>query len=420
MTARWRQLTSWLAASWLRLVPARRRAAACRLRAAEQQLTSGAAVTRARLAAVRELVTIADTYQGRYKQHVVDLLCAHLRVGAAAGSVPPGTAEPGVSTPADPVQALVLAEIARHLRRAPRGRAKRAAVRQPGASATTGVPPTGAALKAPEVPASSWAQCGFDLRGVHLTADVDWAGCYFAGPVCFAGAVFDGEVQLHGATFRGGPDFSSASFRSAVDCSRAKFGAAASFRQASFARRTTFAHSRFGARADFSDCLFAAAPLPADTYFSSARFGPEVSFQRAVFRGYAMFPFARFAAAPSFRAARFELSVSFHGTRLGPDADFRDTTFLPGRERPRYLDDMLDAKIASFELATFGSGATFAGADFAAPASFTVATFRGPVSFVAAHFRANASFTTTRFRRPPDYAGACGLPTLPTGSGRVG
>ncbi|RRD52948.1 pentapeptide repeat-containing protein [Buchananella hordeovulneris] len=405
MTAWWRQLTGRLAAGWLRLAPARRRTAACRLQAAEQQLTRGAAATSARLAAVRELVTIADTYQGRYKQRVVDLLCAHLRAGTAAepgmvraevpqennavaaGAVPPRTAEPGVSAPADPVQALVLAEIARHLAR---GRARRAASRQPSASAT-GVPSAGAVPKEPVVPASSWAQCGFDLRGVHLTADVNWADCYFAGPVCFAGAVLDGEVQLRGATFRDGPDFSSARFRSAVDCSQAKFGAAASFRQASFARRTTFAHSRFGARADFSDCLFAAAPPggpavdgyqppPSDTYFSSARFGPEVSFHRAVFRGYAMFPFARFAAAPCFRAARFELAASFYGARLGTGADFRDTTFLPGRQRPRYLDDLLDAQLTSFDTAKFGPGATFAGANFASRVSFTAATGASVVS----------------------------------------
>jgi uncharacterized protein YjbI with pentapeptide repeats len=241
-------------------------------RAADQLGSEKAPVRLAGLYALERLAQV----DARYRQTVVNVICAYLRMPYAppeqAGDTVGDVAERGVRVAAQRV-------LASHLR------------------------PADAEI--------FWPDIDLDLTGATLI-DFAMAGCQVR-TVMFDRAHFAGEIAFTDARFAGDARFSNARFVSRLAGFRgAWFGARVDFTGAGFAGDTDFAGAKFTAEALFGKAVFAGM-----VDFSQVAFGGAAGFRATMFVGRAEFAGAWFAAETDLSSAAFSKDAVFNGARFG-------------------------------------------------------------------------------------------------------
>lgn len=259
-----------------------------------------------RIAGVYALADIADTFQGSYKQRVVDILCGYLRADRSDGDVQ----QPDASTPTRfrdaAVESTILSVIASHVHK-----------------------------KVDSV--KSWSECDFDVHRAVLHEDIPfadtiWKGAFnaerirfvgkaffnrasFGDRVDFSGVEFGDEVLFDGASFGDMGVFRGAKFLDQAVFNRVSFGNSADFKEASFLGRTFFRRATFGDSAFLSRTSY-----DAEAFFNHASFGDWTDFSGATFSNRASFSGASFGDLADFSEASFGDGVNFGGTRYGRDS----------------------------------------------------------------------------------------------------
>jgi uncharacterized protein YjbI with pentapeptide repeats len=327
-------------------------------RAADQL---GAEKAPVRLAGLYALERLAQD-DARYRQTVVNVICAYLRMPYAppeqAGEAGGDVAERGVRIAAQRI-------LAGHLRPA------ETELHWPDID----VDLTGATL-------IDFALAGCRLRTAtfdraHFAGEIAFTGAQFAGDARFSnarfvsrlagfrsawfggradftGAGFAGDTDFVGAKFSAEARFGKAVFAGMVDFSQVAFSASASFRAAMFVGRAEFASTWFAAEADLSSAAFSK-----DAVFNGVRFGAHVEALGAYFAGHCSFRGAYFTRNGDLRAARFGGNVDFtdawfattamlDGGRVRVDAD-RSMSIWPIGWVTREPRDEIDARLADRE-----------------------------------------------------------------------
>lgn len=238
------------------------------LRTACDQLHSDSPQTR--IAGVRALAAVADTYGGIYRQCAVEDLCEYLYDGPAEQNAPHG-ADPQYANVHgdegdDAVKSVILAVLAEHVRQ-------------------------------------RWATA----QGAGPVDDHLWSGCYF---------------DIVGAAFREDVDFSAARFSGRFDSGTVQFGAAARFHDVRFGGPTHFTGAVFSGAADFRSTGFDDI-----AHFEDAIFHDVADFTGATFNDSTSFDTAVFLHQAGFNGATFNGSTTFEGAVFSIDSNEALKTF---------------------------------------------------------------------------------------------
>jgi uncharacterized protein YjbI with pentapeptide repeats len=293
---------------------AERRGSDAYAKAADQLGADKAPVRLAGLYALERLAQV----DARYRQTVVNVICAYLRMPYAPpeqGGDTGDVAERGVRIAAQRV-------LAGHLR--------------------------------PNETELHWPDIDLDLTGATL---IDFAlpGCrirtaifdraHFAGEIAFTGAQFAGDARFGNARFvsrlagfrnvwfGGRADFTGAGFAGDADFVGAKFAAPARFGKAVFAGMVDFSQVAFSAQASFRAAMFVGRAefggtwFAADADLSSAAFSKDAVFNGARFGAHVEALGAYFAAHCSFRGTYFTRNGDLRAARFGGNVDFTDAWF---------------------------------------------------------------------------------------------
>lgn len=188
-----------------------------------------------RIAGVYALTDIADTYRGRYRQRVVDILCGYLRSDRTSYALDEfgntvkdefgRLVKSGSSDEA--VESTILDMFAVHLRKERRSREDEVTVRQQ--------------VEDDQL----WCDCRFDFHGTA-----------FHGVVSFAYFMFENETGFSDVTFEGTTDFSDATFEGIAVFSDATSEDTVFFPDATFKDMADFSNAKFKNGADFSNAKF--------------------------------------------------------------------------------------------------------------------------------------------------------------------
>lgn len=174
-----------------------------------------------RIAGVYALADIADTFQGPYKQRVVDILCGYLRTDRSDGDAQQSDTSAPIRFLDAAVESTVLSVIGSHVDR--------------WCSVTR-----------------SWSECNFDIHGAVLHEDIPfgetrWEGIFNAKRIQILG-----QADFSEAWFDHGPDFSKALFDARAFFGWASFGKRAIFSGSSFKEDANFGGASFGKGVDFT------------------------------------------------------------------------------------------------------------------------------------------------------------------------
>ena len=174
-----------------------------------------------RIAGVYALMDIADTYRGRYRQRVVDILCGYLRSDRETYPLDedgkPATGLPRSGDADKAVESTILSVMHDRLRKERKDETGKTIVRQ--------------TVDDDQL----WCDCAFDLHeatfheivdltdstferyayfyGTKFERYADFSRARFTVRACFIGACFAGSAYFDGATFARGADFRVAEFR---------------------------------------------------------------------------------------------------------------------------------------------------------------------------------------------------------------
>jgi uncharacterized protein YjbI with pentapeptide repeats len=293
-----------------------------------------------RIGALYSLESLAQD-QSEWRQTVVDVLCAYLRMPYTPQSAPGPRAEPAAAQemalplPAhDPAQELQVRQtaqriLATHLRRP---------------AETSGLDAQG---RPPTPHETFWPGINLDLTGATLV-ELDLRDVSVVA------------ARFRRATFTGAALFDDATFTSAALFHEATFTGAAFFGEATITGATFY-------EATFSDIAeFGMATFTEDAVFSGATFTGNAGFGGAYFTGVAEFERTTFTSVAYFRGATFTGNAGFGGADFTGAADFSTATFI---------------STASFSEATFTGGVRFHEATFTSAAQFYVTTFGGAAEF---------------------------------------
>lgn len=323
-----------------------------------------------RLGALYSLEHLAQD-NPEYRQDVVDVFCAYLRMPYTppAGRQPHAEqAEKVVAsvddrnqapqrTPAqDPAQEdlqvrLTLQRIlARHLRPFKKGINKRQAQ-----------------LLHLDPEPTFWPEIDLNLTGATLV-NLDFTSVSIASP------------QFHGATFQGAADFSNATF----------YGTAW-FDGVTFHHDANFAVADFYGIADFTGVAF-----KGEAWFSGT-FHEWAYFTKANFHQTAKFSSTR----PAESTADFESTAFFDGATFHGNAD---STRMRFGGLAKFLTTRFQGQ-ATFDHVAFKGEAWFEGAGFGAKADFSSATFRSATTFDGARFDGVTRFDRATFPYKPASSG---------------
>ncbi|MEU7864205.1 pentapeptide repeat-containing protein [Nonomuraea sp. NPDC049141] len=317
----------------------------------------GSAQAPVRLGGLHALEQLAqDNPAPEFRQTIVDVICAYLRMPYTSPPDETGRAEPavpratigGVSAPAgrDP-----------HEERQVRLTAQRiltAHLRYQDPPARRRWQPHSA-----DPNARHWAGIRLDLTGATLL-DFDLSRCR-VGDAAFGRAAFAGDAGFEGAAFAGGAGFEGATFAGGAGFEGATFTGDAEFRGATFTRAARFGWAAFAGDAGFEGATFAGGAwftgvaFTGYARFDSATFSGAAGFDRVTFTGYARFDSATFTGYAEFRGATFTRAAAFGWAAF--------------------------SGYARFDIATFSGDAGFAGAAFSGAAGFTGTTFSGAAAF---------------------------------------
>lgn len=234
-----------------------------------------------RIAGVYALTDIADTYRGRYRQRVVDILCGYLRSDRTSYALDEfgntvkdefgRLVKSGSSDEA--VESTILDMFAVHLRKERRSREDEVTVRQQ--------------VEDDQL----WCDCRFDFHGTAFHGVVSFADFMFENETGFSDVIFEGTADFSNATFKDKADFHgakfacevsffSAMFTDVADLSSATFTDVAEFHGATFTDVAKFHGATFTDMADFSYTTFYEAAdfyslnlsKPKDIDFGGAKF----------------------------------------------------------------------------------------------------------------------------------------------------
>ena len=282
---------------------------------AEQKLLSavqqlGSESPQVRIAGVYSLADVADTYQGNYRQRVVDILCGYLRTQRgewqASDSEQGGPEQPDkkkVYVSHDgAVESTVLEVLVRHLRKRCEKTEHREAVTQ--------------LVEDDQL----WCDCTIDLHDAVLTEIADFQDATF-NRANFGGATFTHDANFWGATFNRDADFGGATFNRDANFWSATFNHYAHFGGATFNHNADFQDATFNRYANFWGATFNHAN------FLRATFTHDAQFLRATFTHDAQFWGATFTHDANFWGATFNRYAHFGGATFTHDAHFRDATF---------------------------------------------------------------------------------------------
>ena len=221
-----------------------------------------------RIAGVYALTDIADTYRGRYRQRVVDILCGYLRSDRTSYALDEfgntvkdefgRLVKSGSSDEA--VESTILDMFAVQLRQDRRSREDEVTVRQQ--------------VEDDQL----WCDCRFDFHGTA-----------FHGVVSFADFMFENETGFSDVIFEGAADFSDATFKGTADFSNATSEGTAVFSDATFESTADFSNTKFKDRAVFSD-----ATSEDTVFFPDATFKDMADFSNTKFKNGADFSNAKF------------------------------------------------------------------------------------------------------------------------------
>ena len=232
-----------------------------------------------RIAGVYALTDIADTYRGRYRQRVVDILCGYLRSDRTSYALDEfgntvkdefgRLVKSGSSDEA--VESTILDMFAVHLRKERRSREDEVTVRQQ--------------VEDDQL----WCDCRFDFHGTAFHGVVSFADFMFENETGFSDVIFEGAADFSDATFKGTADFSNATFESTADFSNATSEGTAVFSDATFESTADFSNATFKDRAVFSD-----ATSEDTVFFPDATFKDMADFSNTKFKNGADFSNAKF------------------------------------------------------------------------------------------------------------------------------
>jgi uncharacterized protein YjbI with pentapeptide repeats len=290
----------------------------------------------------------------QYRQTVVDVVCAYLRMPYTLPAQPEVDAEdveksalpasdrdrtshsaPDLGPAREELQVRQTAQrlLADHLRCPPQ---------------TSGQE---AQLLEPSPQQAFWPGIRLDLTGATL---VDFTFPHTSViQAVFFGATFQGRAGFVGATFR------------ATGFDRATFQGFAEFVEATFLGRAGFVGATFR-----GDARFTGAAFQGFAWFGEATFRGDVEFDRATFQGgHARFTRATFRGATRFSEATFRSRAVFDGATFQGGASFTGATF----------------RATGFDEATFQGDAWFGDATFRDDAWFGKATFQRRAMFRGAH-----------------------------------
>lgn len=233
-----------------------------------------------RIAGVYALTDIADTYRGRYRQRVVDILCGYLRSDRTSYALDEfgntvkdefgRLVKSGSSDEA--VESTILDMFAVHLRKERRSRENEVTVRQQ--------------VEDDQL----WCDCRFDFHGTTFHGVVSFADFMFENETGFSDVIFEGAADFSDATFKGTADFSNATFKDiAFFFSNATFKDRAVFSDATSESTAVFSDATFKDRAGFSN-----ATSEDTVFFPDATFKDMADFSNAKFKNGADFSNAKF------------------------------------------------------------------------------------------------------------------------------
>jgi uncharacterized protein YjbI with pentapeptide repeats/uncharacterized membrane protein YidH (DUF202 family) len=182
----------------------------------------------------------------------------------------------------------------------------------------------------------------------------DFRGAWFAGKADFTGAGFAGDSEFAGVKFEADALFGKAVFAGMADFTQAAFGGVARFRAVMFVGRAEFGGAWLATEADFSSAAFSK-----DAVFNGVRFtGPvealgayfaaHCSFRSVYFSNNADLRASRFAGNVDFTEAWFTTAALFDGGRVRVDTD-RSLSIWPAGWVIREPRDDTDARLADRE-----------------------------------------------------------------------
>jgi uncharacterized protein YjbI with pentapeptide repeats len=325
-----------------------------------------------RLGALYSLEHLAQD-NPKYRQTVVDVVCAYLRMPYTLPAqteldaeqveemAPPANGRDRAPYPAserDPareelqVRQTAQRLLANHLRRPPE---------------TSGQE---AQLLPPSPQQAFWPGISLDLTGATLV-DFNFAQVSVIQGQ-FAEATFHGDARFGKATFQGDARFDEATFQGDAQFGKVTFQRDASFAGATFQR----------------DPWFGGATFQGDAWFGKATFQGGAWFTEMTFQGGAWFDGATFQGGAKFGKVTFQRDASFAGATFQDRAWFDELTFPRAAE----FSKVIFQRDASFAGATFQGGAWFGKATFQRDASFGKATFQRDARFDGVTFQGAARF----------------------------
>ena len=232
-----------------------------------------------RIAGVYALTDIADTYRGRYRQRVVDILCGYLRSDRTSYALDEfgntvkdefgRLVKSGSSDEA--VESTILDMFAVHLRKERRSRENEVTVRQQ--------------VEDDQL----WCDCRFDFHGTAFHGVASFAYFMFENETGFSDVTFEGTADFSDATFKGTAVFSDATSESTAVFSDATSEGTAVFSDATFESTADFSNATFKDRAVFSD-----ATSEDTVFFPDATFKDMADFSNTKFKNGADFSNAKF------------------------------------------------------------------------------------------------------------------------------
>ncbi|MEV4364542.1 pentapeptide repeat-containing protein [Nonomuraea sp. NPDC049625] len=299
----------------------------------------GSAQAPVRLGGLYALEQLAqDNPDPDFRQTVVDVICAYLRM--------PYTPPPDGTDPAEPaVPRAALGGVTAPASRDPHEerQVRLTAQRILTAHLRYQDPPARRwwQFRTPDTDDRHWPGIRLDLTGATLM-DLDLDHCRVSD-ARFDGATFTGHAGFNTATFTGYVVFNTATFTGRTGFNTATFIGDAWFGEATFIGNAWFDKATFTGYAGFGEATFIG----------------DAGFREATFIGYAGFREATFTGDAGFREATFTGHAQFHGATFTGYAWFGEATFIGNA----WFDKATFTSHAEFREATFTRGVGFAEAN---------------------------------------------------------
>ena len=305
-----------------------------KMQQAVDQLGSDKASTR--IAGVYALADVADTYRGRYRQRVVDILCGYMRSDRETyplGADGKPVMDQSKSGDADKaVESTIISVICEHLRKTRKDGNGEIRVRQ---------------LVDDD---QLWCDCAFDLHGATFHEDVDLMDTTFVRGLNFNGSKFEGHANFKRAIFKGYAVFIGTAFEGDANFNRATFGGDADFSKTTFKRLMGFRGTTVKHTVDLSGTMF-----KDDADFSEATFEGSADFKRTTFEGRTQLIDATFKKHSGFIGATFEGDTYFNGAKFRNKTIFSETEGRPSFDRCKFNRQLRDVIENGIKACDFGS-----------------------------------------------------------------